>query len=319
MARARAYGADATLRAIFESTYGTSPADGYFKLPFFTASLGAAQPLGYDPLLGFGRDAQDPFYEGIAVDGDLEVPIDLQGIGFWLKGLFGAPDTTDNAGVYTHVFTSGGELPSLSIETGHPNLSTARFLLDKGVRLGEISFDMARSGVAKARITAIGQSEARASSTVDASPSVFDLTRFLNARGSVLVDDVAVANITGGSFTFLNNLDAVETIRSDEVIEAADETEATATGSVTFRTAASSPLDTAALAKTPVAMKWAHTLPGAEGYKLEWFLPRVFLPAGKDPISGPGGVSSTREWRAAFDTAEGFMVTATLVNDVASY
>ncbi len=62
MAKTRAYGADCILLAAFETAYGTLPADGYGRLSFKESSLGAERPLGYDPLLGQGRDAQDPFY-----------------------------------------------------------------------------------------------------------------------------------------------------------------------------------------------------------------------------------------------------------------
>ncbi|WP_281193264.1 phage tail tube protein, partial [Magnetospirillum moscoviense] len=113
MAKTRAYGADCILLAAFETVYGTLPADGYGRLSFKESSLGAERPLGYDPLLGQGRDAQDPFYEAIKDEGDIGVPLDVRALGFWLKGLFGAPATADNGdGSFDHVFTSGGDLPS---------------------------------------------------------------------------------------------------------------------------------------------------------------------------------------------------------------
>ena len=59
MAKVRAYGADSTLRACREPTYGVAPASGYRSLDFKTADLSAEHPLGDDPLLGRGRNAQD--------------------------------------------------------------------------------------------------------------------------------------------------------------------------------------------------------------------------------------------------------------------
>ena len=120
MGKTRAYGADCVLLAAFEASYGVLPADGYGRLSFKESSLGAERPLGYDPLLGQGRDAQDPFYEAIKDEGDIGVPLDVRALGFWLKGLFGAPATADNGDTtFNHVFTSGGTLPSLAIEIGH--------------------------------------------------------------------------------------------------------------------------------------------------------------------------------------------------------
>ena len=66
-------------------------------LDFKTADLSASIPLGDDPLLGRGRNAQDP-YRGLVTDeGQLEIPFDLQGTGWWMTALFGDPQTTPQA------------------------------------------------------------------------------------------------------------------------------------------------------------------------------------------------------------------------------
>jgi hypothetical protein len=93
MPKARAYGADATLKAARESAYGVAPPGGYRSLDFKSTDLSSAQPLGEDPLLGRGRNAQDP-YRGLVTDeGQIEIPFDLRGTGFWMTGLFGDPTT----------------------------------------------------------------------------------------------------------------------------------------------------------------------------------------------------------------------------------
>ena len=94
MAKVRAYGADATLLACRETSYGVAPLTGYRSLDFKSCDLSAEQPLGDDPLLGRGRNAQDP-YRGLVTDeGRIEIPLDLRGSGFWLTGLFGNPTVT---------------------------------------------------------------------------------------------------------------------------------------------------------------------------------------------------------------------------------
>ena len=94
MGKVRAYGADATLKACREATYGVAPLSGYRSLDFKSTDLSSEQPLGDDPLLGRGRNAQDP-YRGLVTDeGKIEIPLDLRGTGFWLTGLFGDPTTT---------------------------------------------------------------------------------------------------------------------------------------------------------------------------------------------------------------------------------
>ena len=77
----------------FESVYGTPPGSGLAQMPFITSSLALEQPLLPSELLGYGRDPRAPIFDAITTDGDVEVPIDAVGFGFWLKAAFGAPTT----------------------------------------------------------------------------------------------------------------------------------------------------------------------------------------------------------------------------------
>ena len=88
---ARAQGARAQMALAFETVYGTPPGSGYTQMPFITSSLAAEQPLLASELLGYGRDPRAPLLDAITTDGDVEVPIDAVGFGFWLKAAFGAP------------------------------------------------------------------------------------------------------------------------------------------------------------------------------------------------------------------------------------
>ena len=67
MPKQRAYGADARLLAARETSYGVLPLAGWRSLDFKSTDLSSAQPLGDDPLLGRGRNAQDP-YRGLVTD-----------------------------------------------------------------------------------------------------------------------------------------------------------------------------------------------------------------------------------------------------------
>ena len=91
--KVRAYGADATLKVCRETSYGVAPSSGYRSLDFKSTDLSSEQPLGDDPLLGRGRNAQDPYRGLITDEGKVEIPLDLRGSGFWLTGLFGDPAT----------------------------------------------------------------------------------------------------------------------------------------------------------------------------------------------------------------------------------
>ncbi|HEY4112861.1 MAG TPA: phage tail tube protein [Rhizomicrobium sp.] len=92
---ARARGANAQLCVAYESTYGTPPGSGFYKVPFVSANIGDEQDLIASDLLGQGRDPADPAQDVINNAGDIVVPVDLRNFGLWLKGLLGAPTTVE--------------------------------------------------------------------------------------------------------------------------------------------------------------------------------------------------------------------------------
>lgn len=319
MAKTRAYGADCVLLATFEASYGTAPASGYTRLSFKDSTLGAERPLGYGPLLGQGRDAQDPYYDAVKDEGDIGVQFDLRGLGFWLKGLFGTPvSSDDNDGTFTHAFTSGGALPSLTLEIGHAKLAAPRYFRHAGVKADKLAFTMARTGAANATISLVAQGEAEAVQTIDPSPAAFALKRFSQGSGTIRVGAVQLANVVGGKISFASNLERVETIRSDGLIDGVDETEATAEGSVNVRFSTDTTLTAAIAAESPVDLEYGFAIPGT-AFSLSFHLPRVFLPKKKQEIKGPGGIQASYDWRAARDPTAGYLLRVTLINDVPSY
>jgi len=115
MPKVRAYGADATLLACRETTYGIAPPTGYRSLDFKSCDLSSEHPLGDDPLLGRGRNAQDPYRGLITDEGRIEIPLDLRGSGFWLTGLFGDP-TTVQTKASGHIAFSGQPASNSTID-----------------------------------------------------------------------------------------------------------------------------------------------------------------------------------------------------------
>lgn len=422
MPKLRAYGADATLKIARETSYGVMPSSGWRSLDFRSTDLSAMQPLGEDPLLGRGRNAQDPWRGLVTDEGQIDVPIDLRGTGFWLTALFGLPVTSNVAargsitfaanpaagqtitlngvvwtfvtgtpgalqtqiqatvtqtidqlvtnlnasanpeiskctysrpastqrleivfdttgpngngftlaashatpsgprltgGGHEHLWQSGAdEIPSHTIEIGHPKLTTPVFFRHLGTMAESIEFELGQDGPANARLQLVAQGEERSATTVDAAPASWAPRRFAQARGFVRRGGQPLAGVTGGSLTFSNSLERIRTIRDDGKIDAADPTLATASGTLALRFDGATLMGEASDGD-PVALEYGLTMP--EGYALRFELPRVFLPRSKYAISGPGGVEARYEWRAAFDEAEGTMLRARLLNDVASY
>lgn len=313
---ARAQGARSQLAAAFETVYGTPPASGYTRMPFAASTLSAEQPLLSSELLGYGRDPLAPIKDAITSDGDLTIPIDAEAFGFWLKAAFGSPTTTGSSpGPYTHTFQTGNwTLPSMAIETGMPEVP--RFAMYTGVMVNQLSWTMQRSGLLTASAQLVAQGETVATTTQAGTPVDLDLIRFGHFNGSIKRNGTSLGNVVSAQITYANNLDRIETIRSDGMIDGADPTIAALTGSIEVRIADMT-LVNQAIAGTPCELEFAYTL--VSGESLTVTVHAVYLPRPRLEISGPQGIQATFDWQAARDATLGRMATITLVNDIEEY
>lgn len=218
---ARAYGWNAKLLIAEESTYGTLSSGPFTQVPFASSAIDSEQGLISSNVLGLGRAPTTPFQDVINVEGDLAVPVDIRNIGIWLKAVFGVPETTTENGVYTHTFESGKTtLPSYSLELGLAEVPEyIRFL---GARANSIAFNFARSGEAQVTVSLMAQSETASETSVSDAPEVKNYTRFSQFQGFIKSGGETLANVTSASVTYSNNLEKIETIRSDGKVEAID-------------------------------------------------------------------------------------------------
>jgi len=311
---ARAQGARAQMALGFETVYGTPPVGGFTRMPFASTSLGSEQPLLNSELLGYGRDPLAPLKDAVTADGDVVVPIDAAGFGFWLKAAFGDPITT-GIGPWTHEFRSGGwSLPSMSIETAMPEVP--RFAMYSGCVLDQLSWQVQRSGLLTATARLVAQGEAIGSTTSAGTPAELALKRFGHFNGGVIRNGVALGNVVSAEISYTNNLDRIETIRSDGRIDGADPSIAALTGRIEVRFADQT-LVSQAINGDPAEIEFAYALPSGEAFTFT--IHAVYLPRPRIEISGPQGVQATFDWQAARDASLGRMCTATLINDVESY
>ena len=311
---ARAYGANTQLLGKFETVYGTPPTGNYIKFPFVSSDLGSEQGLIASDLLGQGRDPSQPIRDVIRVEGNVVVPVDLRNFGHWLKALLGAPTTT-GTGPYTHTFASGAaSLPSLALEVGMPDVPI--YFTEAGVRVNSVQLAFTRSGAANATLNCIAQGETDAGVTGGGTPTTAAFTRFNQFQASIKKDGVQLGNVTGAQLTYTNNLERIETIRSDGKIDGADPTIAALTGNIEVRFADTTLID-AATDNTPLELAFAYTIDADKS--LTFTAHEVYLPKPKLAISGPGGVQATFDWQAAKATSPARMLTVVLKNDVASY
>ncbi|MCA0871378.1 hypothetical protein LCL97_11120 [Seohaeicola saemankumensis] len=311
---ARAQGARAQMALAFETVYGTPPAGGFTKMPFASTTLGAEQPLLNSELLGYGRDPLAPIKDAVTADGDVVVPIDAEAFGFWLKAAFGDP-TTAGTGPWTHEFQSGSwSLPSLSVETAMPEVP--RYAMYVGCMLDQLSWQMQRSGQLTATARLVAQGEAVATTSNTGTPAALQLKRFGHFNGAITRNGSALGNVVSADITYANNLDRIETIRSDGRIDGADPSIAALTGSIEVRFADST-LVTQALNGEACELEFGYSLPSGESFTFT--VHAVYLPRPRIEISGPQGVQATFDWQAAQDPVLGRMCTAILVNDLETF
>jgi hypothetical protein len=242
------------------------------------------------------------------------MPIDAEAFGFWLKAAFGDP-ISSGAGPYTHEFRSGSwALPSMTIETGMPEVP--RFAMYSGCVLDQLSWQVQRSGLLTATARLVAQGETIATSTAAGTPADLALKRFGHFNGAISRNGTALGNVVSAEITYANNLDRIETIRSDGKIDGADPSIAALTGRIEVRFADST-LVTQAINGDPCEIGFAYALTTGESFTFTAHA--VYLPRPRIEISGPQGVQATFDWQAAKAASPARMCTAILINDIEAY
>jgi len=299
-----------------EATEGTAPTGNWDQFPCFSFGVTASQEMSQDNVLSSGttRDAGDPLYGLIRVEGSGRVPVDTVHFGRWLKLLLGAPVTT-GATNYTHTYKAGAStLPTFSFEKAFADIT--RFEVAKGVRANTLKVSMAPDGAAAADIGLMGLSEATGASTGAGTPVVTAYTRFHNVNGSITKNAVALAAVTGGEFTITNDMEMVAAIRSDFAMEGIDFGQSSASGTITLRFKDHA-LRTDATNRTAVALAYALTIDSNTSVTFNF--PRAFLASQGNPVEGPRGISQAFRFIAAYDGTATTSVSVVYKNQTASY
>jgi len=208
MPKLRAYGADATLKACRETSYGVAPLTGYRSLDFKSCDLSSEQPLGDDPLLGRGRNAQDPYRGLITDEGKIEIPLDLRGSGFWLTGLLGDPTTVQTKAAGQIAF-AGQPAPNSTITlngvtwtfvSGTPSGNQTQIGADIDATLAALASDLNASAdaqISKCTYTASAADDRLEIEfdTAGTSGNSFTLAASANSNGTV-----SAPTLTGGGY-----------------------------------------------------------------------------------------------------------------------
>lgn len=228
---------------------------------------------------------------------------------------------TLKGGGFSHVFTAGADIPSKSLQVGHSGLTTPKYSLYTGCFLGTFNTSVAGDAPANASVQVIGRRKELRTSTIDATVVSHQVDRFSSSRAGITYNGSNGINfLTGAEFNYTNNLEVFNEIAPTDVIGGADPGIAQPSGSLTVRlsdSAAQADLESRIETEDPVSL--TYTYGHGNRWSLVFDMPRVLLSSAKAPITGPGGIEQTFQWLAEHDSAEGYGLRATLINDVAAY
>ncbi len=122
--------------------------------------------------------------------------------------------------------------------------------------------------------------------------------------------------MVSAEITYANNLDRIETIRSDGRIDGADPSIAALTGRVEVRFA-DQVLVNQAIAGDPCELEFGYALPSGESFTFT--VHAVYLPRPRIEISGHRACRRPSTGRPPGTPTLGRMCTATLINDIEEY
>ena len=228
--------------------------------------------------------------------------------------------TLAGGGQTRHEFRSAGaSLPSLTVEVEHGDLEggSKRFIVQQGVLVNTLSIERQRSGVVKAGLELIGQSETAEIATVGGTPLEMTVAQFSQFQGSILVDGIRAANVTAANLQLGNQYDVVAALREDGLIEGADPGETLLNLSFTARFS-NNALKAAAEAAAAIDIRYGFREP-ASGAELLIRVHQVDLPEPAREISGAGGIEVTYEGLGSKDPAVARALTVSLWNDRPDY
>jgi hypothetical protein len=220
-------------------------------------------------------------------------------------------------GPFNHVFASGAvTLPSASVEIGMTDVN--QYFMNFGAMANTLSIAMQRSGLLNATIGLVAQGERPPTGATGAgAPSELDIKRFVQAVGVIKDRGVPLGRIQSATLRYSNVLEKDESIRPDGRIGGADAGQIS-TGIDNLVVRFGDPrLYNIAVNKTSVEISVTWEISATE--KLTITYHRMRLPKSKLPIDGPKGIMATFNAKASRETTLLKSVTATLVNDVASY
>ena len=310
----------------FQTDFETPASSGSIQLPYYDESFDPGEDLEDDdeirPDVDNERDTTEPAPTLANPTGNLNLATDINQILFWFKLLFGDPVTTGSGDPYTHVFKSGAAtLPSATLEIPMGESRWKGIIGAKANTFG-FSFDK-EAGYKKMQLGCVAREvrQITSASLFDGdTPTVWSRSKAPGTLATFAIDGVTVGRCMGGNFQYTNNLE-----REDFADGGAFPSDYFAgKGAVDLsprlrldrQAAANAVLDKFAGSEgTPFAA--SVTIPISATRKLTLSMPKCKGRKISPVVGGPGPVEFQGRI-VPHQTSTGPMLTATLINEIAS-
>ena len=311
----------------YESSFGTAPSTpGGVILPINTFGLNISRNKNSAQTLTGRRDPVEPFDGNTEVTGDVVVPVDTRAFGYWLKLLLGAPTTTatddpENPGTdiapYTHVFKVGDTNPSGIVQCSY-GTGTESYGLFSGVKMSSMAMTVGGDEELTATLSLAGRNAVYSTSDYNSSAELVTLHRLNNFQAALKKDGTTFATCTQVDFTIDNGLDTtIRTIGGEGMVYDIPEGIMSVTGTMT---SLFTNLDLLTAAKNSTEMSLELTIATSASNSLTFKFAEVQLQYQGPTVDGPTGIMAEFPFVAYFaNDAGNSVVTATLINDIASY
>lgn len=305
----------------FEDTYGEDPADiakRAINLPFNTNSLAATQNVTNPETITGRRDPVEGIYGNIDNAGSAAVPLDLTAFGYWLRAMFGLPETTaveGKDGYYKHVFKLTEDQPSFVLEKSFPGIG--QYLKSNGVMVNQFSLTVGGDGELVANLDLMGAKETLSQGSISNSPISPTLDRINNFQAAVNVGEKEAGLATEGTIEINFGLDGDSYVIGSKGYRIAICPGACAiSGTLTTFFKDATYLEMAQKSEE-TSIKYLFTV---GDMSLEIYMPEVKFALASQGIDGPGGLKTENNYNAYYkDNAENSAIVVTLINKTASY
>lgn len=301
-------------------TYAVAP---WQTLTPYTFGLSETNPTEADPQLGRGlyngRDPNAPAPGLPTAGGDIEVPLCLAELGWWLRGLLGAPVTTGAGADKAHTFESGKD--ALPFATLQMRLASNDFRRFRGVAINALAISADKvSNFPRFRFSTLARDQANETASLSGTINAgYTQVKPPAARAVARWEGVVIGEASNVTLNYANNFTPNMFLDGSVYPTGMDPQDVTLNGSMTMRYQGPT-WENIARARTPGRLEIEWAMPGALAAtrKVTFDMGRVLIEAQGLPVTGPGVMTQSLTWGAE-QTGADPALKVVLANAIASY